>query len=524
MNLSLRARLSLWNAAVLAAALLIVSTVLIFITQRMMLDSIDRELLARSLRAGPDRPRGQGGPGGGPGGGIGPGRGQGQGNRQGQPPRNEEARGSGGGSMIQTQNPGAEDADPNMGPPPLLIPEGTDSETATLLNLLRPRFFPAIADPNRRSEIPWSESGLKAAEAGRLNFSADVDSGRPIRVISRPVRINGQQIGVIQAAANLEPLENLRRVQRLLLLALIPSSILLATVGGLFLSGRALRPIEVVTQAAEKIDLDTLTTKLPVKGDDEIARLSQKFNEMVERLGESAAVKQRFLDQQAELLDQQRRFNADVSHELRTPLTRIKLVAESAQLDDSLPADTKQRFTTIEQASDAMSHLIEQMLVLARSDAGALSLSLSDLNPHEVVSRTLMLAGMPEGDRLKLSISEVSNLRADRDSLVRILLNLLTNADRHTPAGGTITLFLRSVEGGVVWGVRDTGEGIAAEHLPHLTERFYRIDKARTRQDGGTGLGLAIVETLARAHGGQIQIISQPGSGTTVEVFLPQSA
>jgi len=517
MNLSLRARLSLWNAAVLAAALLIVSTVLIFITQRMMLDSIDRELLARSLRAGPDRPRGQGGPGGG---GFGPGRGQAP--LQGQNPG--ENRGSGLRGMRQTQSNPSEQGTFGQSPPPFVIPDGLDSETAHLLNLLRPRFFPANPDSARPPETPWSESGLRAAQNGQLTFSADKEGERPIRVISRPVRVNGQQIGVIQAATNLEPLENLRRVQRLLLLALIPGSILLATAGGLFLSGRALRPIEVVTQAAEKIDLDTLNTKLPVRGDDEIARLSQRFNEMVERLGESAAVKQRFLDQQAELLDQQRRFNADVSHELRTPLTRIKLVAESAQLDDSLPDDTKQRFTTIEQASDAMSHLIEQMLVLARSDAGALSLSLSDLNPHDVVSRTLMLAGMPEGDRLKLSISEVSNLRADRDSLVRILLNLLTNADRHTPAGGTITLFLRSVEGGVVWGVRDTGEGIAPEHLPHLTERFYRIDKARTRQDGGTGLGLAIVETLARAHGGQIQIISQPSSGTTVEVFLPQTA
>ncbi|MCA0360534.1 MAG: HAMP domain-containing histidine kinase [Armatimonadetes bacterium] len=517
MTLSLRARLSLWNAAVLAAALLIVSTVLIFITQRMMLDSIDRELLARSLRAGPDRPRGQGGPGGG---GFGPGRGQPP--LQGQNPG--ENRGSGLRGMRQTQSNPAEQGTFGQSPPPFVIPDGLDSETAHLLNLLRPRFFPANPDSARPPENPWSESGLRAAQNGQLTFSADKEGERPIRVISRPVRVNGQQIGVIQAATNLEPLENLRRVQRLLLLALIPGSILLATAGGLFLSGRALRPIEVVTQAAEKIDLDTLNTKLPVRGDDEIARLSQRFNEMVERLGESAAVKQRFLDQQAELLDQQRRFNADVSHELRTPLTRIKLVAESAQLDDSLPDDTKERFTTIEQASDAMSHLIEQMLVLARSDAGALSLSLSDLNPHDVVSRTLMLAGMSEGDRVKLSISEVSNLRADRDSLVRILLNLLTNADRHTPAGGTITLFLRSVEGGVVWGVRDTGEGIAPEHLPHLTERFYRIDKARTRQDGGTGLGLAIVETLARAHGGQIQIISQPGSGTTVEVFLPQTA
>lgn len=516
MTLSLRARLSLWNAAVLAAALIIVSTILIFITQRMMLDSIDRELLARSLRAGPDRPRGQGGPGGG---GFGPGRGQAP--LQGQTPG--EGRGSGARGMRQTQNPPPDQGNRNQNPPPFVIPEGTDAETANLLNLLRPRFFPANPDSARAPETPWSESGLQAAHAGRLTFSADMDGTRPIRVISRPVRVNGQQIGVIQAAANLEPLENLRRVQRLLLLALIPSSILLATLGGLFLSGRALRPIEAVAQAAEKIDLDTLTTKLPVRGDDEIARLSQKFNEMVERLGESAAVKQRFLDQQAELLEQQRRFNADVSHELRTPLTRIKLVAESAQLDDTLPDDTKQRFTTIEQASDAMSHLIEQMLVLARSDAGALSLSLSDINTQDVVSRTLMLAGMAEGDRLKLSISEIPHIRADRDSLVRILLNLLTNADRHTPAGGTITLFLRSVEGGLVWGVRDTGEGIALEHLPHLTERFYRVDKARTRQDGGTGLGLAIVETLARAHGGQIQIISQPGSGTTVEVFLPQT-
>jgi signal transduction histidine kinase len=291
-------------------------------------------------------------------------------------------------------------------------------------------------------------------------------------------------------------------------------AVLLAALVGYAMARAALRPVDRVTQTALLITrAEDLGRRLEAPSQqDEVGRLSATFNEMLGRLDA--------------LFHAQQNLVADVSHELRTPLTTIQgnldLLRRGA-LEDS-PA-RGEAIRAIESDINAMSRLVADLLLLAQADAGV------KLELHPVELDTLLLdvyrqaQTLSQGVRVKLGAEDQAQVMGDPDRLRQLLLNLVDNALKYTPNGGEVTLSLQREAEWVRVSVSDTGIGIAPEDIPHIFERFYRSDKARTRGSrAGTGLGLAIAKWIAEAHGGRIAVESQPGNGSAFTVWLPLHA
>lgn len=312
----------------------------------------------------------------------------------------------------------------------------------------------------------------------------------------------------------LAPLGEVDRELRVTLLALLIAGIIMVLAsGGLAygLARKALGPMESLRRSTDAITADRLDRRLPVPNPhDELGRLSETINAMIARLEQSFA--------------EIRRFTADASHELRTPVTLIRTEAEVAYHHLPGPEGCQQLLGNILEECQRMTHLTDQLLTLAREDTGL-------TNPHR---EPLDLAGLvlEIGDALRpLAESRGQQLRAsgaqpvwmdgDPARLRQVFVNLIDNAIKYTPAGGRVDVAVRSEGSEAVVAIADTGVGIPAEHLPHIFERFYRVDKARSRSEGGTGLGLSIARSIVAAHGGQIELVSTPGKGTLCTVRLP---
>jgi two-component system OmpR family sensor kinase len=387
-----------------------------------------------------------------------------------------------------------------------------DRATKQRASLQFPRIFNAQGDPfQARADFAWDPRPLPAALAGREQYSTTTLEGVPLRLLTAPLYTEGRVAGAVQVAADLSGFERVLRGFVGILLALLPLSLLVTGLGGLFLTNRALRPVHEVTTAAAQIGAGDLTRRLKVTGRDELAQMAATFNDMIARL-EAA-------------FEQQRRFTADASHELRTPLTRIKASASRALSGERSPDEYRAGFRTVDEAADAMERLIQQLLFLASGDTGHLSAEHARLDLVPLLEDAADAVTQPGTAPIALELPvEPLEIRGDADHLYRVFVNLLQNAVRHTPPEGRITVGARIEKDAVVVRVTDTGEGIPAEHLPHLGERFYRVDRARARQTGGSGLGLAISRTIVAAHGGQLFIESEVGQGTVVTVSLPRAA
>ena len=387
---------------------------------------------------------------------------------------------------------------------------------------LAPRLLDAQGKPASAGEGPWDRGSFNRALAGRKAYAMIWVKGEPVRVFSLPLERQGRVVGVAQFARSLTQVKQDEEQMVGTLLTLIPWGLLVAGVGGAFLTDRALRPVRHITLAASRIEAENLSGRLPTTGGDEFSHLAETFNGMLGRLERAFRDLGQAYERLEHAYEQQRRFTADASHELRTPLAIIKANASLALAGQRTPEQYREKLQSVDGAADRMSRIVQDLLLLARSDAGQLSY---DLVPT------------PLGDALKQSVEAVRSLgrapvRLDlpagpvcvpghEDSLVRLFGNLLENALRHTPEGGCVTLSLTSEGGKAVVRVSDTGEGIAPEHLPHVMERFYRVDAARARRDGGTGLGLAICRSIVEMHDGVMGIESAIGLGTTVTVRLP---
>ncbi len=290
---------------------------------------------------------------------------------------------------------------------------------------------------------------------------------------------------------------------------------------GVFVSASLTRGLRRVERAAERLAGGDLSARVPIDGRDEIARLAATFNRMADQL-ETAARKQRELD------TLRRDFIAWTSHDLRTPLTSIRVVVEA--LADSVidDPDMIQRYLhSIRSDVSSLNGLIDDLFELAQLDAGGMTfdkvpVSLSDL-VSDVLERMRALADR-RGVRLGGHVApQVDPVTIDPQKIERVLSNLIGNAIRHTPAGGQVTIDARrhAARGNVCVSVSDTGEGISADDLPRVFERFYRGEKSRSRSGGGGGLGLAIAKGIVEAHGGSIEVTSQVGEGSTFTFMLP---
>ena len=326
------------------------------------------------------------------------------------------------------------------------------------------------------------------------------------------------------------PLDPSRRMNRLLANLALASlaTLVLAFAGGYWLADRAMRPVRAITRAAREIGETDLHRRLDLGGQDELGELADTFDQMLARL--QAA------------FERQRQFTADASHELRTPLTIVGLEADRALSGKRSLAEYERSLGVIRSENQAMTRLVNDLLTLARMDAGQAALHFEPLDLSDVALEVVeRLAALAERSRVTLCASELPELRvrADRQYLTQMISNLVENAIKYAGGEGKkvcVETGQRPVDGVDLAWVRvvDNGAGISPEHLPHLFDRFYQVDKARSRgaqaeeeldaaQPSGSGLGLSIVQWIARAHGGEVSVTSQPGAGSTFEVTLPLS-
>jgi heavy metal sensor kinase len=290
--------------------------------------------------------------------------------------------------------------------------------------------------------------------------------------------------------------------------------VIAAGAGGLFLAGRALAPIDTVTRAAQRISASDLSERLELDlPDDEVGRLARTFDGMIARLDDS--------------FRRQRQFTSDASHELRTPLTAIKGQAEVALQRERTPDEYRRVLTSVNHDVDRMIRLVRTLLTLARADASQIPIAKGLMDVGSIVIGAvdqMRPIAAEKGIALTVDGSESIVIRADEDLVLQLVLNLLDNAVRYTPAGGAVEASCRVSGPWVEITVSDTGVGIPPEHLSHIFERFYRADTSRSREDGGAGLGLSICKWVADAHGGTIEATSRPGAGSRFTVRLPLSS
>jgi two-component system OmpR family sensor kinase len=481
-RLSIRARLTLWFTGILAATLILLGGASYFLLMRGLWQDVDATLegVAKTVVQAADRPR------------------------------------------------------------PGLVPPDMDE---ILRRFFGPSFtdrFYQFLDPHGRLDprlprfggepLHISPNALKNAAAGYATFETMPSNNRfPVRVLTFPVAQHGQIVNVLQVGMSLEGLYMARQHFLWTLAALVPLALVLAGGGGWLLARRVLRPVDQMTTTARRIEAEHLGKRLDgAEVDDELGRLARTLNEMLARLEAAFA--------------QVRRFSADASHELKTPLTVLKGEIEVALRNPRDPAEYQRVLGSVLEEVESMAHLVDDLLLLSRADAGALRWEKQAVELDRLVEEVAKegeILGRSKHVQVKIQGLEPLVIRGDGQRLKQLLRNLVDNGVKYTPPGGQLALSLQAVKGEASepnakfemrnskspdWAeieVRDTGIGIAPEALPRIFERFYRVDPARSRETGGAGLGLCIARTIAEAHGGSIGVESTSGSGSTFTVRLP---
>ncbi len=298
----------------------------------------------------------------------------------------------------------------------------------------------------------------------------------------------------------------------MLSLALLPIILLVAALGGYLIACRAFRPVKHIIQTAEQItDGDDLSARIGLPaGKDEIYTLAASFDRMFDRL-EGA-------------FENEKRFTSDVSHELRTPTAVILSECEFALENAETLEEVKGSISRISESAQKLSALISQLLLLARADQGqALRKETLDLSTLvEVICEQQSETTFQKGITIRPEIAPHLQVVADETMLMRLFINLIDNAVKYGKEGGEVTVILYEKDELICGEVRDNGIGIAAEHLPHIWERFYQVDPARDPNSSGAGLGLPMLKWIDEAHGGSIRVESRLGEGSAFIFTLPK--
>jgi heavy metal sensor kinase len=357
------------------------------------------------------------------------------------------------------------------------------------------------------ADVPLARPPFATESARRQRLPGE----RVLLIAAVPGTLAGGETCLVEVGTDGAPVE-IMLSRLLLLLGLgLPIVVAVAAAGGYVLVQSALEPVAGMARKAELITQHNLTERLPVaRSADELERLSLSLNHMIQRLDEA--------------FQQSKRFVADASHELRTPLTILRGELEELAGDSALAADQRERIGSLLEEAERLTRIVEQLLTISRLDAGeaqaeAVTCDLAGL----AVSTAEQMAQLAEDRRIAVTCEAEGPVlvQGDRARLKQVVVNLLDNAVKYTPVGGEITLRV-SVQGGTaVLEVADTGIGIPAEALPHVFERFFRVDQSRSRDPDGAGLGLAIVKAICLAHGGGAEAESVPGRGSRFRVRLP---
>lgn len=363
----------------------------------------------------------------------------------------------------------------------------------------------------------WDEYGPPPENWGQLDAGFSIVNSsdeKAWRVFTEPILdVDGATLAWVQAAQSTKNVsESLDDLRDQLILG-IPLVLLLAGVGGYFLADRALRPIDTITRTAQTMEAGDLSQRIVYNGPpDEVGRLAQTFDQMLERL-QAAFVRER-------------RFTGDAAHELRTPLTALKGQIEIALSKNRQPEIYRNTLRGLSEQVERLIRLSSALLFLSRSDQGGVFWVPSHLNLGDLlraISDQIESLTHEKDLQFETHIPTALPVFGDTDHLIRLFLNLLDNAVKYTPARGQISLRACQMQAGVQVIIQNSGPGIPAQHLPHLFERFYRVDADRSSQSGGSGLGLAIAQEIVRLHGGEICVDSQPEQGVTFTVWLPQN-
>jgi heavy metal sensor kinase len=341
--------------------------------------------------------------------------------------------------------------------------------------------------------------------------SVPLMGGRKLLLTAHKVQTANGQGYLVESGAPMDDVQSDLRKWLFFLFALFPVVALVALAGGAILVKRSLAPVDRITASAQRISFQNLTERLPIPPTgDELERLSVALNHMIERLDSA--------------FQHSRRFVADASHELRTPLTVLKGEIEGFVREAQLPPDWRERLAATLEEVDRLANIVEGLFAISRLDAGEAAAEWVKFDLAQLASDTadqMSLLAEDKKIRLNCLASKAVWIEGDRARMKQVVVNLLDNAIKYTPNNGTITLSVRAEEPKAVLEVSDTGIGIPAAALPHVFERFYRVDKARSREQGGAGLGLSIVRSICTAHNGKVQASSTPGQGSRFRAELP---
>ena len=364
------------------------------------------------------------------------------------------------------------------------------------------------------AKLPLSQKALRNASQGLPTFETVENIGNyPARVLTLPIIKAGRVTNLVQVGMSLENMYKTRRRFLLIMAAVLPFGLLLAGGGGWLLARRALKPVDIMTQAARRISGEHLDERLQETGSgDELDRLAKTLNNMLGRLDDA--------------FHQIRQFSADASHELQTPLTILKGEMEVALRSPRSPEEYQGVLESGLEEIDRISHLVEGLLLLARADAGVLRLDLRPVKLKELLQEIYEQMKVVADDHsvsLQTASLEAVSIQGDREHLRRLLLNVVDNAIKYTPAGGSVALSLQDDGGWASLKVSDTGIGLSKKEQERIFSRFHRATEARSRDEKGVGLGLSLARSIAEAHGGRIQVESTPGQGSTFTVLLPRA-
>lgn len=397
--------------------------------------------------------------------------------------------------------------------------EGEDTNVT-----LMPRHFDLQGNALGFRTMLSYESFEVAAREAKQDTRRILINEEPTQVLSVPMYQQGRLNGVGQVGYRLTEIEEAIATLDRTLLFLLPIGLLSASLGGVLLTNRVLRRIHAISLAAQGItesigtEQTTPSTRLPVQGSDEFSELAGVLNTLIARQEEA-------YQEQRRALELQRRFTGDASHELKSPLTVIKGLTSIAleRASDFTLAQYQHSVVEIDHAAHAMVTLVSDLLLLARSDSQQLGQQKIEVLVSELLERALRLT--PESAppvTLQLADPWIT-VWGNESELIRLFTNILSNARRYTEDAGRVLVTVAQEGQTLIVQIADTGIGIAPEHLPHLGERFYRVDSSRNRGRGGTGLGLSICQSIVAAHHGTLEFVSKVGEGTTVTVRLPQA-
>jgi len=361
----------------------------------------------------------------------------------------------------------------------------------------------------RRNPVPASDQLAVKADEQIVTVPG---VSPPYRILSGPSRIGGQPVVVQVARSELTITQSMKQLLFVLLLGL-PFGVAAAGLGGYSLARRALAPVDRMSERARLITAERLKERLPVDNpDDELGRLATVFNETLTRLESS--------------FEQMRRFTADASHELRTPLTVIRSVGEVGLRGRRDEVAYREIIGSMLEEVDRLARLVDRLLMLSRADTGQSKLSTDIVDLSELADEVAAQLGvLAEEKQQSITLERTGAPRWTGDRLVlrQALLNLVDNAIKYSPVGGRITISVAESPAAAVVEVSDTGPGIPEELQSRIFDRFYRLDKSRSRDNGGTGLGLSIAKWAVEVNGGQLTLEKTNGVGSTFRITLPQT-